>query len=260
MSADIDFPLIYCNGDSYSNEDYHSTLKNKIYANVVADYCNGFVINKSITGSCNRRIVRTTLHDVIHQRRLNPAQQIIALIGLSFEIRSEIWVNDKESVLPEESNFKTHTFSKKTSWREDLLNGSIRIENPFALDKKFFDHYSKGRAYFFSPYAERINLLTDLIMLKSTLDSLNIDFLIFQSPKAEKLESDHLLDFLKQEINNDPRFLDFEKFGFCDWSFEQGFTPLDYLDRPTIGHYGADAHQAFANNVLIPKLHELKIL
>ena len=97
-------------------------------------------------------------------------------------------------------------------------------------------------------------------MLKSTLDSLNIDFLIFQSPKAEKLESDHLLDFLKQEINSDTRFFDFENFGFCDWSSKQGFIPLDCLDRPTIGHYGTEAHQAFATNVLIPKLHELNIL
>lgn len=261
MSTTVDFPLIYCNGDSYSDENYHATLKNKIYANAVADYCNGFVINKSISGSCNRRIVRTTLHDVIHQRRINPTQQIIVLIGLSFELRSEIWVDKTKPNLPEESNFKTHIFSENLTWREDLLNSiGMNTQNPYELDKKFFNHYSKGRAYFFSPYAERINLLTDLVMLKSTFDSLNIDFLIFQSPKAEKLESDHLLDFLKQEINSDTRFFDFENFGFCDWSSEQGFIPLDYLDRPTIGHYGTEAHQAFANNVLIPKLHELNIL
>jgi len=35
---------------------------------------------------------------------------------------------------------------------------------------------------------------------------------------------------------------------------------LDYLDRPHIGHYRADAHQAFAEQVLIPRLKELNIL
>lgn len=262
MSADIDFPLIYCNGDSYSNDKYHPTLHNNSYANVVAESCAGFVINKSINGSCNRRIVRTTLHDMIVQRKLNPYQQIIALIGLSFEMRSEIW-QECQTIHGDfvESNFITHSFTSTENWKEQLLNGVTIV--PEIHSKQyggFLAHYSKGRAYFYSPYAERINLLTDLIMLKSTLDAHNIDFLIFQSPKAEKLESDYLLDFLKQETSNESRFFDFENFGFCDWAFEQGFTPLDYLDRPRIGHYGADAHRAFATDILIPKLQELKIL
>lgn len=261
MSADIDFPLIYCNGDSYSTDTYHATLKNKVYANIVADYCNGFVINKAISGSCNRRIIRTTLHDIIHQRRINPTQKIIVLVGLSFEIRSELWIDNAQVKFPEESNFKTHKIADTPSWREDLLSGlSNPRHTPYDIDKKFFDLYSKGRAYFYSPYAERINLLTDLVMLKTTFESLGIDFLLFQSPKAEKLESDYLLDFLKQELNSDPRFFDFENFGFCDWCFEQGFTPMDYVDKPRIGHYGIDAHNAFATDVLIPKLQELKIL
>lgn len=256
-----DFPLIYCNGDSYSDENYHPLLAGKVYANVVAENCNGFVVNSAIKGSCNRRIIRTTLHDLIEQRKLNPNQQIIALIGLSFDMRSEIWVDNITAKIPAESNFKTHTFSDKITWREDLLNGTdIDTNNRYNLDKKFFEHYSKGRAYFFSPYAERINLLTDLIMLKSMLDALRIDFLIFQSPAAEKLGHDYLLDFLKQELADDRRFFNFEEFGFCDWCHAQKFTPLDFLDRPEIGHYGPEGHRAFAEQVLVPKLKELQII
>lgn len=256
-----DFPLIYCNGDSYSDETYHPSLLNNTYANFVANQCNGFVINKAIKGSCNRRIIRTTLHDVITQRQINPTQNIFALIGLTFEIRSELWVDKIITSAPEESNFKTHIFSSKITWREDLLNGQgIDRKNQYNLDKKFFDQYSNGRAYFFSPYAERINLLTDLIMLRSVLDSLGVNFLIFQSPKAERLEQDYLLDFLKQQIVDDRRFFDFEEFGFCDWAYAQQFTPIDFLDRPTIGHYNPDAHCAFAEQVLIPRLKELSML
>ncbi len=257
-----DFPLIYCNGDSYSDENYDLSLKNSVYANAVAAHCNGFVVNRAMSGSCNRRIVRTTLHDVIHQRNLNPTQKIIALIGLSFELRSEIW-DDTRTIKSDsaESNFVTHTFSESLDWRQKLLAGlDINTTNQFGLDKKFFDYYSKGRAYFYSPYAERINLLTDLIMLKSTMHALNVDFLIFQSPQAEKLESDYLLDFLKQQIAGDARFFDFEEFGFCSWCFENGFVPLNKSESPTIGHYGTDAHFAFANCVLIPRLTELNIL
>lgn len=261
MSADLDFPLIYCNGDSYSNEKYHVSLTGKTYANVVGEYCGGFVINAAISGSCNRRIIRTSLHDLILQRKQNPLQKIIALISLSFELRSELWIEHMSSIHPSESNFVTHTFSNQQNWRENLLdNKDIGTPNRPNVDVKFYEKFSQGRAYFFSPYAERINLLADLVMLKSTLDSMNIDFLIFQGPTAEKLQSDYLLDFFKQQLATDHRVFDLETFGFCSWAKQKKFTPLDYLDRPEIGHYGPDAHHDFATNVLLPKLKELSIL
>jgi hypothetical protein len=258
----MDFPLIYCNGDSYSDENYHESLPGKTYANTVANYCNGFVINNAVSGSCNRRIIRTTVHDVIQQQQLNPKQKIIVLIGLTFELRSELWINEimhnKNEV---ESNFKPHRFSDQINWRDNLL-ADLNIESPnhYQLNEKFFKKFSEGRAFFFSPYAERINLLTDLVMLRALLESLNINFLIFQSPKAEKLESDYLLDFFKKQIALDKRFIDLEEFGFVDWCCNKKFTPLDYLDRPNLGHYGVDAHKTFAEEILLPKLTELKIL
>ena len=262
MSADVDFPLIYCNGDSYSDDTYHPTLLNKTYVNFVANKLNGFAINAAIKGSCNRRIIRTTVHDVINQRRLNPTQKIIVLIGLTFELRSELWIDDIKHIESEaESNFKTHAFSNQLDWRENLLAGvDIGSKNTQGQDTKFFKKFSEGRAFFFSPYAERINLLTDLIMLRSLLESLSIEFLIFQSPRAEKLESEYLLDFLKQQLNGDNRFFDFETFGFVDWCVEQHFIPVDFLEKPYIGHYGPDAHAAFANKILIPQLQKLGII
>lgn len=257
-----DFPLIYCNGDSYSDETLSSTFRNNVYPNFVANSCHGFVINKAISGSCNRRIIRTTVHDMIHQRQVNPKQQIIALIGLTFELRSEIWAdNINERKTPEESNFVKHHFTKQTNWRENLLN-HIDIKTPVfnKFDQEFFKKYSDGRAYFFSPYAERINLYCDLIMLRSLLDSLNVDFLIFQSPAAEKLQSDYLLDFFKSQLKDDSRFFDLENFGFLTWCCQQQFIPVDFLDRPEIGHYNVDAHESFANKVLIPQLKKLNIL
>jgi hypothetical protein len=262
MSEDIDFPLIYCNGDSYSDETYHPALTGKTYADWVAKTCNGFVINKAISGSCNRRIIRTSVHDLLHQRQLNPTQKIIALIGLSFELRSEIWNDNVKNVnRPEESNFVKHQFSKQTDWRENLLQGNdIEPQNHSKLDDRFFRMWSEARAYFYSPYAERINLLTDLIMFRSLLTEINVQFIIFQSPKAEPLQSDYLLDFLKSQIVDDARFIDFEQFGFCNWCYEQKFIPFDYKDRPTIAHYGPDAHCAFAEQLLVPKLKDLGIL
>jgi hypothetical protein len=260
----MDFPLIYCNGDSYTDETYHPTLRGNTYVNFVANELNGFAINAAISGSCNRRIIRTTLHDVITQRHLNPTQKIIALIGLSFELRSEIWIDDIENTRSaEESNFRTHTFSKQLNWRENLLaDHSVDSLNPHKQNEKFFKKFSEGRAFFFSPYAERINLLADLVMLRSLFESLNIEFLVFQSPRAEKLESDYLLDFFKKQIFDDERFIDFETFGFADWCHKQNFTTIDPIDMfpPAIAHYGPDAHEAFAKQIIIPKLQELSII
>jgi len=251
-------PLIYCNGDSYSDENYHPTLKNKTYAHVIGQYLQGFTINNAIRGSCNRRIIRTSIHDLVHQRKLNPDQKIIALISLSFELRSEIWIDNIVPQTVVESNFRTHLFSREVNWRELLLaNKDIDPTGPKSrIDQEFFDSYSKGRAYFYSPYAERTNLLCDCLMFQSLMNQLNIQFLMFQGPKAEKLQQEYLLDFFKSNLNNE-NFFDFETFGFASWCHQQGFDPLDYKDRPNIGHYGPDAHRAFAEQILIPHLQKI---
>lgn len=234
-------PLIYCNGDSYSNENYHPDLLGKTYAHVVGQHLNGFVINAAINGSCNRRIIRTSCHDIIQQRALNPDQEIIALISLSFELRSELWNEEKTYNQPEESNFETHKFTVRNNWR-DLLLSSKEISK---TGNEFLDSYNKGRAYYYSPYAERINLMCDLVMFQSLMKQLDVEFLIFQGPMAETLEKEYLLDFFKHQLSQE-NFLDFEKFGFTVWCHQQGFEPLDFKDRPEIGHYSADAHRAFA--------------
>ena len=248
----MDHPLIYCNGDSYSNENYHQLLKAKTYAHVVGSHLQGFVINKAIVGSCNRRIIRRSCHDLIQQRQLNPEQEIFALIGLSFEIRSELWREDATGSSGAESNFKTNVFTKKQNWRDMLLSGK-EINN---TGNKFLDKYNQGHAYFYSPYAERIKLLCDLVMFQTLMQQLDIKFLVFQAPKAEKLEPEYLLDFFKSQLNP-KNFFDFETFGFVDWCYEQKFTPLDFEDRPQIAHYGPDAHRAFAEQIILPHLRTL---
>ena len=252
----MDFPLIYCNGDSYSDENYLPELKGNIFVDFVAKPYNGFVINKSISGSCNRRILRTATHDLIQQRQLNPDQHIVALINLSFEIRSEVWIDESETDRSEESQFKPWIFTTMLDWRERLLGGKdIGPAHRWGGDKKFLRKYSEGRAYFYSPYAEKINLYTDLINFKNTLDALDIKFLIFRSVATEETQEEYLLDFLRQEIDKDKRVLDIEKFSWIPRASEQ-FIPVDMQDRPEIGHHGPDAHEEFAESILIPMLEE----
>lgn len=260
----MDFPLLYCNGCSYSDEHYNEpTMKQNIYVNRVNEYLeSGFVLNRAISGSNNKRILRTSLHDLYKQRQINPKQKIIALIQLTFELRGEIWyINDKHT--PEESDFITHQFSHRLDWRERLLNFiDIDVKNSDIannVDQKFLKKYSEGRAFFYSPYQERINLMIDLVMFANTCEKLNVDYLIFQGPKAEQLQEEYLLDFFKSLLPENNIF-DLEKFGFCNWCAEHKFVPLDKTELPNIGHYGPDAHRAFADNIIIPQLQKLKII
>lgn len=255
MSSEVDHPLIYCNGDSYSDENYHASLYNNTYAQVVGRHYNGFVINNAIKGSCNRRIIRTSVYDLIQQREANPHQTIIALISLSFELRGEIWNDDIHSSTERESNFLPHVFADFADWKDKLLKGLPIHDRKY---NEFLDKYTQGRAYLYSPYAERINLMCDLIMFQALMKNINIKFLMFQGPLAERLEQEHVLDFFKHRL--DPNnFFDFETFGFVNWCSENNFIPLDMHDRPTIAHYGPDAHKAFAERILIPAIEKLRV-
>ena len=261
--------MIYGNGCSYSDPHWHPAVNEKTHVEYVGEMLGGFVLNKAISGSCNRRIIRTSLYDIIEQRRLNPKQKIIALISLTFEMRSDLWVDDITVTAPEESHFTSHQFSIETNWKELLLSGksmgknqaSSRHETPM-LSSRFLNKLREGKAFFFSPYAERINLLADLIMFTAVCKKYDINYLIFQAPRAEKLAEDHLLDFFKKEIDADPQIFDLEGFGLCDWANNNNYIPIDdgWGNPREIGHYGNDAHKAFAKQILIPKLKETQQL
>ena len=248
------YALIYANGCSYSTP-FNGV---RVHADYVKENLNAFLINNSIRGSCNRRIIRTSIYDIIEQRKINPSQKIIALISLSLELRSELWLEDHKPINAQESNFISHSFMPNKDWRTRLFKGillkvSSSVKIPYS---KFLNQYTNARAHFYSPYAERINLLTDLLAFTAICEKYNINYLIFQAPKADKLENEHLLDFLKAQLYNDPRVFNLETFGFLDWAYNQKFKPIDMLDTPLIAHYNSDAHEAFANEILIPKLAE----
>ena len=272
IDTDNNFPLVYCNGDSYSDNNYHKTLHKSTYDFVVANEFDGFNINNAVGGSCNRRIIRASVADLIQQRDHNPNQRIIALIGLSFDLRSEFWnedflkrtsfeINHTSSLY--ESDFKSFQFTGDDDWLSKLRSGDIIRRPPDNVGtnftKKFFNILNNSRAYFFSPYAERINLYCDLIMFRSLMDSLNIEFLVFHAPAPEliKTETDATLHHFSHQIHNDKRFIGFEDgFGFCTYLADNNFVPLDFIDNPTIGHYKSDGHEFFAKNIILPLLNE----
>lgn len=141
----IEHPFIYVNGCSYSDENFHKPLMvGQTYGHFYADIVNGYCMNRARAGSCNRRIIRTTVHDLLEQKQLNPQQPVTALIQLTYEIRDELWFDDLDNTLDAcESNFRTHQFSHMLDWKQRLLNNKSIADHTGYLKK-----WSEGRAFF----------------------------------------------------------------------------------------------------------------
>lgn len=273
MNGSEDVIMIYCNGDSYSDESYcNGAMIESTYDYALAQMISGgYNINHAISGSCNRRILRTSIADLYQQRQLNPTQQIIALIGLTFDLRSEIWNNGfftdtkfgfamKRTEL--DSDFISYQMISKTDWVE-RLNNNEQIAEKQELDKtlmpKYFDMLTKSYGYFYSPTAQYINLYMDLIGFAKIMDSLDVEFLVFHCPSQPSPDSDifcdALLNLFAEVIHNDDRFIGFsEGFSFCQYLEDNGFASLGDNEPSGIKHFGKDGHKFFAETILYPKL------
>lgn len=251
-------PLIYCNGCSYSNNEYHTSLATSTYADVIGEHLGGYVINRAVNGSSNRRIIRTALVDLLEQRSLNPTQPILALLGLSFDLRKETWSEHRTPEYPNESNFVSYNFTSEQNWRDRLFgNQNLDPQSQAQLEPIWFQRLSKAQAYFYSPLAERINTFTDLIMLQSTLKERKISLLVFQAPPVEYIGNEHVLDRLRSQLAT-PNFVELETLSFTRWCWENNYKNLEQKPGVTdCGHPGAEGHRAFAEQILIPRVEHV---
>ena len=251
----MDWPFVYCNGDSYSDQHYRHDLVGKTYAHFLAQRLHGFAMNKAKTGSCNQRILRVSLHDLIQQKQLNSEQPVVALLGLTYELRSELWIDsDRDFDQPEESHFFRHQIAFDIAWHRDLLDGIFadknlnqRLARRLGPGKKFLKSYQEGRAFFYSPYQERITELMQIYLMIEWCKQHDINLLIFSAaPPFDTLQTEYLKDFFLSTIES-RHVLDLETFSMCHWCRSQGFRPYESDTNIDNGHYGPDAHEAFAS-------------
>jgi hypothetical protein len=254
----LDFPFVYCNGDSYSDPDYQPDLNGQTYAHVIAELTGGFAMNKARSGSSNKRIMRVTLHDLLQQKTLNPKQPVVALLGLTYELRDEIWIDDRRDLHEaEESHFFRFQIALDVAWRKQLLEGifyksnlSTKLANISASHRSFLKKYQEGRAFFYSPYQERISLYMQLYFMIEWCKQHDINILVFcAAPSFEPLEQEYLKDFFGSNLDK-RHFLDFEKFSMCEWCRSRGFVPYENNRDIPNGHYRPDAHRAFADYLM----------
>lgn len=77
--------IVYSNSCSFGAPQEHI-----IYPDIVAKELNGTLVNDGTPGSCNRRIIRSSIRSLINIRK-DYNGPLLALVGLSFISRTELW-------------------------------------------------------------------------------------------------------------------------------------------------------------------------
>ena len=221
----------------------------KVYADYVAEKFNATVINQGIPGSCNRRIIRSTLRDLID---LSSTQQnILALIGLSFVSRTELWQPDLPPVKNDGHFHPIIVDHNKISWKEKGLIDTI-VPNISDFARSSIKEYYKQWLLHLSLESEVTNTLTDLVMFTGWARSKNIQYLIFCNTNTFPGEpqvgvTSPFVSNLYQTVLKDHNIINLWQFSFKDHALDNKFVPKDHNIYGIHGHPGADAHQSFGN-------------
>lgn len=259
----MDHPLILAFGGSQVSPKYYSRQLNipieetNLFPEHVADKLGGFCINHALAGCCNSRLIRRTILESISQRELNPAQRIIVLLELNFVIRKEIWDSKHTPEDPAESQFRSVQIAHTVDWwtksrgqeKVTMVDKITELFQEKSDKQQFLEKWQQGEMFFYSPYAENITLIQNLITLTALLKQLNIEYLIFRGNPVEKFEPEYVLDTFMNYINRDSHVLSLTEFSFNEWAVSNGLGVLE-KEITSSGHPSYKAHAEFANFIL----------
>lgn len=257
----LNFPIVISSGGSQLSRDWYAKFLSlpvdsvKLFPEVVAEQLHGYSHNVAAPGRSNRMILRKALYECIKQLENNPGQRTIVLVELTFDLRKDVWFESLENNDYSESNFVSIQLAMTEDWwskriqrkPQDGVNicDQLKKDKLNSMDKKYLTMWQKAEQYFYSPYAENINLIMDLINFTGFMKANNIEYLIFRGPPVEPFQEEHLLNTFDKFISTDSNVLDLKNFGFNQWCIDNNYPPLDWLDRPEIGHPSIEAHKAF---------------
>jgi hypothetical protein len=222
----------------YSNSDSYGVVSDgKVYSEFIAKKLNVELINRGRGGTCNERIFRTTVRDILELKKTN--KEILVLISIATLWRYETWVGKNK--FPDDND--GHFFSFQIGAIEDSNNYHDNSVKTFAKEWYLQSNYE----------ALMTNLYYKLILLTNFLKSNNCKYLIWSGPTGIFKEIDYNTPFIKnfdEILQEDKNIIPFLNFNFCDWCLNQKFVPIDYDQFGIYGHHGESAHQAFADFLL----------
>jgi len=240
--------LVYANSCSFG-----ATQLYLVYPELIANHLQCELINDGTPGACNRRIIRTSLRSLIELRK-NQSTDILALIGLSFIGRTELW-QPKQSPTATDGDF--HPISSdlivSQDWSKGLINTHINNIHKL-LDAEVQDYYKQWLIHF-SKEAAVTDLLADIIMLTSYAECNNINIAVFcncqKFPKFPEVDcSAPFLSSLLEYAKTKKSIINPWEFSFADYALELGHRPADEHIYGINGHPNEYAHKDFAEYLM----------
>jgi hypothetical protein len=237
--------ILYSNSCSFGAPQDH-----KVYGNFVAEHFDAKFINSGVPGSCNRRIIRTSLRDLLS---LKDIDQCYALIGLSFIGRTELWQPTK---LPDATDGHFHPIKVNhhlLDWSNGLINTVVPNISDYA-ETEVRDYY-KNWLIHFNPESVVTDLLTDLLMFTGWARNNQVRYVIFSNvdvlPSSDKIGyTSPFISSLVAELQQDKNVIDPWTFSFGTHALSQGFVPKDHNKYGVHGHPGYAAHQMFGQYLI----------
>lgn len=240
--------MIYVNGDSYT-----SISDGLRYSDVLAEHFKCEVINSAISKSSNNRIIRTSHRDLIRLKRQHA--EIIAIISLTFPLRTELWDTElKHNKFINDGEFTSlqPTVSKSWFYANEKVNDDRY--------KSFFDQWLR----WYNIEAETTKLLQQVVSLTTWCKYNNIKYVIFSGPPQEPVDTSapFISDFYN-EACNDSNIINIFEYSFTEWCIQNGYVPIDNFTQEihgqtyTVGHHGEHAHRGFANYLIENYLREI---
>lgn len=229
--------MIYVNGDSYA-----FISNGKRFSEFLGEYYKCESINNSISGSCNNRIFRTSLRDLIELRKKH--KDIKAVITLSFPLRTELWDADvTENRFINDGEFTSIQAHTSHRWFYDQL------DNPNSKYKEFCKQF----ILYYNIEAETVKILQNIILLTAWCKINNIRYVIVSGTLQERIDlTTPFVSSLYEEVFVDKNVIDIFTQSFTEWCVNKGFVPIDNYTQEIhgktyiIGHHGEQAHKSFA--------------
>jgi len=240
--------LVYSNSCSFGE----SGQGHDIYPEIVAKNLKAQLINRGKGGSCNRRIIRTTLRDLAELKKKH--ENILTLIGLTFISRTELWQPWNPAVDNDGHFSSIMVDHKKINWSINGLMDTVvpNIEN--LADLQIQEYYKQWLTHY-HPESELTNLLTDLMMFIGWANNNNINYCIFSNvdvlPGNDRVGYDSpFISSLRNSIEEEPYVINPWTFSFGSYALKHNLKPKDYHLYKQHGHPGEKAHVLFANFLL----------
>lgn len=224
----MDFDCIFINGDSYSEP----VSRYKTYGVFLSEQLGIPVTNLAKAGSSNKRIVRSTIENLIKSKTefSNP----LVIIGWSFVRRREVWYYGDD---PQVDDYVFDTPLSRLVTLDFLLKNNLATPDQKAsippalqIHKALTDFY------------------TDLYLLSNYLRMNNIRYFWFSGADNTDcpIHSFPYLESLAQvkAVNTDPNIFALHDFCMLKWAQQN-----DHKAAPT-GHLSQQGHQKFSKFLL----------